>query len=124
MASRPRRSSKGLPRALQETDEEGPNEPTLEEFVKEMHGQADQPQDGLPSLDWLKSTFSTKSAVIRYLTSQGFDVKTIAKHLGMRYQHVRNVAKSELKRGPNEDWRKPYLEGSNIPDSKHFKPDP
>lgn len=124
MAKRP--SKKGLPKAVQaELDkEEGrKSEPTMEEFVREMHGTADKPQDGLPSLEWLKTQFSTKSAVIRYLTSKGYSVKEIAKHLDMRYQHVRNVANSNLKRGPNEDWRKPYLEGSDLPDPKQFKPE-
>lgn len=97
-------------------------EPSLEEFVRDLHGDADTPQDGLPSLIWLKEQFETTSARIRYLVNQGFEVKLIAKHLGVRYQHARNVATSTLKRGPNEDWRKPLLEGSTIPDSKQFKP--
>lgn len=85
---------------------------SLGEFINEAHGDNTlaQPVDGLPSVEQLQQTFQTKSAVIRYLVSQGHPIKSIARHLGMRYQHVRNVAKSELKRGPNEDWRKPYLE--------------
>jgi len=77
-----------------------------EEFAKEMFGQADIPQmdKGLPTLEWLKSQFNTKSACIRYLTSLGFEVKVIAKHLGIKYQHARNVSLGKLKRGPNEDW--------------------
>ena len=115
---------KGLPKALEEPthDDEQPSEPTLEEFIKEMHGQADAPQDGLPSLEWLKTQFDTKSAAVRYLVNQGHPTKLIAKHLGMRYQHVRNVANTPLKRGPNEDWRKPLLETKSIPDLKQFKP--
>lgn len=121
-----KRGKSGLPRALEEEQlaaDERASEPTMEEFIQEMHGQADQPQEGIPSLEWLKSKFNTKSATIRYLINQGYEVKEIAKHLGMRYQHVRNVAKTDLKRGPNEDWRKPLLEGTQIPDSKHFKPE-
>lgn len=59
----------------------------------------------LPSLHWLQSTFKTKSAVIRYLFAQGHSVKTIAKHTGFRYQHVRNVLTTNLKRGPNEPYK-------------------
>lgn len=123
MTKRP--SKKGLPKAVQaELDEEEgrSHEPTMEEFVKELHGTVDKPQDGLPSLEWLKSQFGTKSAAVRYLINQGYEVKAISKHLGMRYQHVRNVANTPLKRGPNEDWRKPILEGQSIPDLKQFKP--
>lgn len=88
---------------------------SLGEFIDELHGTNSlaQPIDGLPSEVWLKSQFKTKSATIRYLVSQGHPIKSIARHLGMKYQHVRNVAKSELKRGPNEDWRKPYLENKS-----------
>ncbi len=124
-----KRTKKGLPKDLAEAleiREEKAKEPTLQEFVNEMHGEhsASVPQDGMPTVEWLQDTFQTKSAIIRYLTSQGYVVKVIAKHLGMRYQHVRNVATSTLKRGPNEDWRKPMLEGTNIPDPKDFKSKP
>lgn len=100
-----------------------PTEQNLGEFINEAHGDntLSQPVDGMPSVEWLQDQFKTKSAVIRYLTSQKFEVKQIARHLGMRYQHVRNVAKSTLKRGPNEDWRKPYLEGTNVPNVNDFK---
>lgn len=40
----------------------------------------------------------TKSAVIRYLDSTGCTRSEIAKILNIRYQHVRNVLTSELKR--------------------------
>lgn len=95
----------------------------LGEFINELHGDntLSQPIDGMPSMEWLQEQFKTKSAVVRYLTSKGYEVKNIARHLGMRYQHVRNVAKSTLKRGPNEDWRKPYLEGTAVPDVNSFK---
>lgn len=122
-------SKKGLPRAIQaELDEEEAQheaEADLRSFIADMHGEdaASLPQEGLPSLDWLRDQFKTKSAIIRYLVNQKFSVNSIAKHLGLRYQHVRNVANAPLKRGPNEDWRKPLLEGTSIPDSKTFKPD-
>lgn len=117
---------KGLPKALEQEaldQEHQENELTMEDVIKELHGTIDQPQDGLPSLEYLKEHFQTKSAAIRFLVNQGYEVKRIAKHLGIRYQHARNVAKSELKRGPNEDWRKPLLEASAIPNLKHFKPE-
>ena len=82
-----------------------PPDQSLEEFLTEMHGGFDTAQDGLPSLEWLKDNYQTKSAAIRYLVSLGIPVKVIAKHLGVKYQHARNVATNPLKRGPNEDWR-------------------
>lgn len=101
---------------------------TLSEFIQTMH----EPnysevgnQKGMPTLEWLKEQFQTKSATIRYLVSRGFEVKDIAKHLNIRYQMVRNISKNELKRGPNEDWRKPYLEKEapqSHPNPKDFKP--
>jgi hypothetical protein len=71
-----------------------------------MHGTTPVGEtNGLPALDVLKEKFKTKSAVIRHLhIDHGAKVKVIAKHLGLRYQHVRNVLKTELKRGPNEDF--------------------
>lgn len=82
-------------------------EQTPQEAAREILGSADKPQEGLPSRETLQDMFTTKSAAIRYLINKGFTVKVIAKHLDLRYQHVRNVATSELKRGPNEDWRGP-----------------
>ncbi len=100
---------KGLPRQLEEDqDLNDPDHQSPEEFAKEFFGDTAVSQSddhGLPTLDWLKSQYKTKSAVIRYLVNQGYEIKHIAKHLGVKYQHVRNVATSKLKRGPNEDWR-------------------
>jgi predicted DNA-binding protein (UPF0251 family) len=45
-----------------------------------------------------KLNLKTKSAVIRYLASQGYAPAAIAKFLGIIYQHVRNVLTKELKR--------------------------
>ena len=103
-------------------DGERTPEPTMEEHIRELHGDAAQPQSGLPSKEWLKETFQTKSAAVRFLINQGHEIKLIAKHLDMRYQHVRNVATNPLKRGPNEDWRKPMMPGY-IPDIKDPNPD-
>ena len=121
-------TKKGLPKALQteaDDEERKASEPSLEEFVNELHGEGTtaQPDSSMPSREWLQDTFSTKSAIIRYLINQGHTVNAITKHLGLRYQHVRNVATGNLKRGPNEDWRKPMLEGTEIPDPKKFKPE-
>jgi len=103
MVKNPKR---GLPKALEREDEESPHQ-SPEEFAKEFFGSDDKPQDGLPTLQWLKENYKTKSAAIRYLTSLGHKPNIIARHLGIRYQHARNVAISTLKRGPNEDWRPP-----------------
>jgi predicted ArsR family transcriptional regulator len=46
----------------------------------------------------LLKVHSTKSAVIRYLASQGVSRGDIARILGIRYQHVRNVLTQPLKR--------------------------
>jgi DNA-binding NarL/FixJ family response regulator len=102
---------KGLPKSVQEAQdkEEAFEGKSPEEFAKEMFGEADKPQEGLPTLEWLKQQFQTKSACIRYLHNQGIANKVIAKHLGVRYQQVRNVVTNPLKRGPNEDWRRPEL---------------
>jgi hypothetical protein len=109
--------SLGLPKTAQD-------DITLSEFIQTMHEPNYSPvgsEKGLPTREWLKETFQTKSAAVRFLINQGFVVKDIAKHLNMRYQHVRNVSQTELKRGPNEDWRKPLLD-PNATNLKSFKP--
>jgi len=116
---------KGLPKKLeaarQREDDERP-EPTMEQVITELHGQMDNPQDALPSLEWLKSQYRTKSAIIRYLTSLGHSVGVIHKHTGIKYQMVRNVAVTPLKRGPNEDWR-PKPQANNLKDRDVTKGD-
>lgn len=107
--TKPQRKKTGKPKEL---EEDAQPKASMEQFVREMHGTADKPQNGMPSLDWLKEQFQTKSAAVRYLVNQGFSVRDISKHLDMRYQHVRNVSIQKLKRGPNEDWRKPILNPS------------
>lgn len=111
----------GLPRALEEEREilEGQSP---EEFAKEFFPSSDVSsgasveQEGLPSIEWLKSQFQTKSAAIRYLHSLGHQPKVIAKHLGIKYQHARNVCTTKLKRGPNEDWHPKKLDVHNEPE--------
>lgn len=109
-------SSSGLPKAIEEAKEKrrAAEEHPIEDFLKGMFGGVSggvgdsplaQDQEGLPPLDWLKSKFRTKSAAIRYLVNQKVPIKTIAAHLGIRYQHARNVATQQLKRGPNESWQ-------------------
>jgi len=126
MAKKTKKS--GLPKSVQQAvdQEEGKKtEPTLEEHIQELHGTEAlaKPQEGLPSIEWLQGEFKTKSAVIRYLINQNFTVNQIHKHTGWRYQMVRNIATNNLKRGPNEDWRKPLLKDTSIPDAKHFAPE-
>jgi hypothetical protein len=120
----------GKPRAL-ETDPElnednaDPSrlaEPTLNDFLHEMHNtsvvdpevvQVGGPEGSIPpssepskypSLGALNLAFKSKSAKIRHLNSLGMPNSEIAKMLQIKYQHVRNVLKQELKRGPNEDF--------------------
>ena len=50
------------------------------------------------TLEDLLEQYGTKSAVIRYLDSKGWSRGAIAKFMGIRYQHVRNVLTQELKR--------------------------
>jgi len=129
MPKKPRKP-KTIEKEVPQEDDIGLTQPkkddvTLSEFIQTMHEPNYSPigsEKGLPTREWLKEQFSTKSAAVRYLTNQGFEVKDIAKHLDLRYQHVRNVSLTPLKRGPNEDWRKPLLQGTTIPDSKSFKP--
>lgn len=100
----------GLPASL-ERDREILEGQSPEEFAEEFFPSTDvssptaQNQTGMPSVEELKLQYKTKSAAIRYLNSLGHQPKEIAKHLGIRYQHARNVCITELKRGPNEDWR-------------------
>lgn len=86
-----------------------PPQETLEDFIHGMFGSeaaatVEPVEGGLPSISFLKEHFKTKSAIIRYLHGEGYKTKDISKHLGVRYQHVRNVITTELKRGPNEDF--------------------
>ena len=94
---------------VDEVTEKGLEPHNLEAFVEEQFGEVDVPLNamGMPSLAWIKRSYKTKSAAIRYLVHEGFAIKDIAKHLGIPYQHARNVAKQPLKRGPNESWLPP-----------------
>lgn len=95
---------RGLPRALEEEAEilEGQSP---KEFAESFFPDGISVNvEGLPSNDWLKSQFQTKSAAIRYLFHLGHKPKVIARHLGIRYQMARNVCLTPLKRGPNESW--------------------
>lgn len=44
------------------------------------------------------SDLNGKSAKIRFYLSKGFERNVIAAHLGIRYQHVRNVEVTQLKK--------------------------
>jgi 2-C-methyl-D-erythritol 4-phosphate cytidylyltransferase len=48
-------------------------------------------------LEALMTEYKTKSTVIRFLTTQGQTRSQIAKFMGIRYQHVRNVLTQPLK---------------------------
>lgn len=50
------------------------------------------------TLDEVLSALGTKSAKIRHLSSIGWKRGAIAKYLGIRYQHVRNVLITPLKK--------------------------
>lgn len=83
---------------------------TLDEFLTEMFQEEppkleEPPLGVLPSIAFLRSRFKTQSAQIRYMLSRGHSVNEIAKHLDIRYQQVRNVKVTELKRGPNESFK-------------------
>lgn len=56
------------------------------------------PAPSAESLEGLMATYKTKSAVIRYLDSQGWKRGQIAKFMEIRYQHVRNVLTQPLKK--------------------------
>ena len=44
------------------------------------------------------TAYTTKSAKIRFYLSKGYARKEIANHLGIKYQHVRNVEVTLLKK--------------------------
>lgn len=46
----------------------------------------------------LMDEYKTKSALIRYLDKQGMTRGAIAKFMGIRYQHVRNVLITPIKK--------------------------
>ena len=50
------------------------------------------------TMEGLAQTYKTKSAVIRFLNAQGFATKHIAVFMDIRYQHVRNVLTTVLKK--------------------------
>jgi hypothetical protein len=74
----------------------------LNEFLGDIHETSEVEANGMPSLRWIKDTFQTKSAAIRYLKLKGYNAREVANHLHLKYQHVYNVMHQQLKRGPNE----------------------
>lgn len=94
----------------------------LDSFLGQLHGSsATGEENGMPSLQWLKDNFQTKSGAIRYLFQKGYEPKKIALHLGLKYQHVYNVTHQNLKRGPNEvfldkQWQCPHTHAQIIID--------
>ena len=51
-----------------------------------------------PTLEALMTEHKTKSGVIRHLSAQGWSNGKIAKFMNIRYQHVRNVLITPLKK--------------------------
>lgn len=83
----------------------GPEVPVMTEVDKtimELSSQTNKDGQPVPPFHKLLEQYKTKSAIIRYLHMQGLSVKDISAYSGYRYQHVRNVLTTELKRGPNE----------------------
>lgn len=50
------------------------------------------------TLEQLMTEYKTKSALIRHLSSQGKKTGEIAKFMNIRYQHVRNVLITPVKK--------------------------
>jgi hypothetical protein len=50
-------------------------------------------------LEALMLEYKTKSGVVRYLTAEGWTRSDIARFVGIRYQHVRNIQLTPLKKG-------------------------
>lgn len=83
----------------------GPDVPVMTDIdktVMELTKMTNKDGQAVPPFHKLLETYKTKSAIIRYLHQQGLSVKDISAYTGYRYQHVRNVLTTELKRGPNE----------------------
>ena len=63
--------------------------------------------EGRRPMDGVTAGLSTKSAKIRELDREGYSRSEIAKHLGLRYQHVYNVLKRSKADGmPRRLWTK------------------
>lgn len=58
----------------------------------------DQVKDDTTYANELLVRLTTKSAVIRYLTAEGWKKGRIAKAMNIRFQHVRNVIVKPLKK--------------------------
>ena len=67
--------------------------------------------------DALYAEYKTHSAVIRFLASKGYERKHIAKFLGKRYQHVRNVL---VQGPPKRDQHSKAAGGKNSLVNKHL----
>lgn len=71
----------------------------VQEQEQEFVGVVEYAKPATQELDLaeLMTTHKTKSAVIRYLTSLGKNRSEVAKFMGIRYQHVRNVLTQPIK---------------------------
>lgn len=59
--------------------------------TKEVVATPDIAKENVKGLD-------TKSSLIRFYLSKGYAIKDIAKHMNIKYQHVRNVSVTQLKK--------------------------
>lgn len=66
-------------------------------MTKKIEAQEEQAQVELTK-EQVMETYKTKSAAIRYLLSTGKSRGYVAKFLDIRYQHVRNVDITPLKK--------------------------
>ena len=60
------------------------------------------PIDNLFKLSELTEKYKTKSAIIRFLTSEGHTRSHIAKFMNIRYQHVRNVQVQDIEKSESK----------------------
>jgi len=77
---------------------EAVEQPSVVEQTMESGGDVNPIVTAGFDLDKLREEHKTKSGVIRALAGEGFATKHICKFMGIRYQHVRNVLVTPLKR--------------------------
>ena len=75
------------------------NAKVIEAQATEAQVETPETKKALPTIEAMgEQGYKTKSAMIRYLDGEGFKKSEIAKHLNIRYQHVRNVLTQPLKK--------------------------
>jgi DNA-directed RNA polymerase specialized sigma24 family protein len=78
-------------------EESHPGESIVNEQELDASGRKKKVDLTMESL--LEQGLKNKSQVIRYLDANGYSRSAIANFLGVRYQHVRNVLVTPLKKG-------------------------